>query len=212
MKKSSVNGKVKWLIISLLVVFFIGMLFLLQQRDSMQNPEDMSGVVLSKPIPLTSFQLASTNNELFTNKNLQGRWSLMFFGFTHCPMLCPTTLNKLNHAYQILLKGDARKMPQVLFVSIDPDRDSPQIIDHYLEKFNKSFIGLTGTKVQVDHLVKQLGIAYMKAEKSGESSYDIAHSDAILLINPQAQLVTVLQEVRDGKQIADVVRLVQSKQ
>jgi len=161
-----------------------------------------NGTILPTPLAIKSFSLTDDNGKPFTQANLKGHWSLLFFGFTHCPIICPTTLAELNKAYQRLQSSDAKTVPQVVFISIDPERDTAQKIHTYLNNFNNNFVGATGDKTQLNQLTKQLGIAYMKATKSGAKNYDVEHSGAILVLNPKGEWVALLSAPHSGKEIA----------
>lgn len=150
------------------------------------------GTAFPAAIALEAFQLTDGNNKPFTNKNLKGHWSLFFFGFTRCPKVCPTTLSILNKAYQILEKADPNNLPHVVFISVDPKRDSPKATMQYAKRFNKHFIGVTGNKASIDGLTKNLGIMHAVAQKSGEPGYQINHSGTIIVINPKGQWAGIL--------------------
>lgn len=152
--------------------------------------------ILTQPRNIESFHLISKSGKPFTNKNLQGRWSLIFFGFTHCPHICPTTLVTLNKTYQQLEKDHVKNMPQIIFISVDPARDSPKVITNYLSNFNNKFQGATGTKKQIDALTKDFSVVYMK------TGNNVDHSGAILITNPNGQLYGIFSSPHDPKTIA----------
>ncbi len=167
-----------------------------------------NGTVLARPVPLKPFTLTSDEGKPFTNNSLKGHWSLLFFGFTSCPMICPTTLSELNKAYDTL-RLNKKKPPQIVFISVDPKRDSNSRIHNYLANFNSHFIGVTGDASQIDKLTKTVGIAYLKSKKSGEKNYQIEHSGAILVINPKGEWVALLRAPHSGDAIAkDFLRIV----
>ena len=179
-------------------------------NKSVQSSRLQNGTMLPKPYVLNSFQLTDDQGRPFTNDTLRGHWSLLFFGFTHCPMMCPTTLAKLNDAYKELRQLDNENLPQVVFISIDPDRDSAKQIKYYLSNFNDNFVGATGSKGQLKQLTQSLGIVYMKAIKSGEEDYNIEHSGSILVINPLGEWVAVLSPPQDGHMIAQEFMRIQT--
>ena len=135
--------------------------------------------------------------------SLEGNWYMMFFGFIHCPAICPTTMAELNKFYQHV-KQDANN-PQVVFVSIDPERDDIARLKEYVTSFNSDFIGLTGKLDALQTLSKELGIMYMKMAKQDKKqtgSYNIDHSGTILLFNPKAQLHAIFSMPHDGDSMA----------
>jgi protein SCO1 len=171
-----------------------------------QPVELKSGTLFPVPREIHPFNLISApGGQSFTNKNLKGHWSMLFFGFTHCAMLCPTTLKSLNQSYQQLQAANVTELPQIVFISIDPERDTLKDINDYVKMFNKNFIGVTGTKQQLDKLTKELSILHMKitTDNSKENNYQIDHSGTVLLINPQGQLQALFTPPIDAKTLAD---------
>lgn len=131
------------------------------------------------------FELASSKNESFKNKNLLNHWTLMFFGFTHCSSICPENLTLLNKVYQALSKTYPEL--QVVLVSLDPDRDNTNRLRAYTQSFNPNFIGVTGKLASIRQLQSQFGIISARDEMSSSSNYQLQHTASILLINPKAQ-------------------------
>lgn len=151
------------------------------------NPA-IPGLLWPNPKQLGPFSLTDHTGTAFTLENLNGHWSLLFFGYTNCPDICPLTLAVLNEAYQGL-RSDFPDTPlQVIFVSVDPDRDSPQALAQYVAYFNPAFTGLTG---DIGTLTRQLGIAYMYAQGSNSGDYLVDHSAAVLLLDPRARLIKI---------------------
>lgn len=164
-----------------------------------------AGTLFPQPRAIAPFQLTDDYNKPFTNANLKGHWSLVFFGFTHCPMLCPTTLTTLNQAFQSLTQAKQQPMPQVVFISVDPERDTPKRIRNYLISFNKDFIGTTGKKANLDALTQQFNVMYAKVMASSDAEaneYSIDHSGTILLVDPNGQLYAVFSTPHDPQKIA----------
>lgn len=172
-----------------------------------------TATVLPQARQLSPFKLVDTKKHAFTNKNLNGHWSLVFFGFTNCPMLCPTTLSVLNNVYK---KFDADKlpsMPQVVFISIDPRRDSPKRIQKYLASFNTHFIGATGSKAQLDQLTNELSVMYMmltKKDANEEGVYDVNHSGTIIVLNPKGQFYALFSTPHNVGSIVHDFELLQA--
>ena len=173
------------LVISLLVIGAVVATALLLSPASRQGPHMPEGV-LEKPRPLPAFKLERENSSL-DQSALKGKWTFMFFGYTHCPDVCPTTLAELNGAYG-LLAGDPGVLDdtQFVFVSVDPERDTPQSLAAYAGYFNEAFIGATGTPAELADLTRQLDIMYSRGE-AAESGYVVNHSSAVLLIDPQVR-------------------------
>lgn len=170
------------------------------------EPELAKATYLPGGKPVQPFELVDHHGEPFTNARLQGRWTLMFFGFTHCPDACPTALAVLNAAEEGL-KEKAPALPlQVVMVSVDPARDTPERLASYVPHFNPGFVGATGSDEELTALTRDLGILYRIHEpKPGEAGYMVDHSTAILLINPQGNLQAVFGPPHAPQPIVDDV-------
>lgn len=164
-----------------------------------------NGTALPSPQNLPEFQLKDMNGVSFTKENLKGHWSLLFFGFTHCPAVCPTTLSELKKAIQLMNK-ESLSPPHVIFISIDPDNDSSVAIKKYLAQFNPHFRGATGTQTQLTVLTKALGVMFAKVPLN--KSYSMSHSNLILIINPEAQWAGVLTPPHKASEIAQDVEVI----
>lgn len=135
------------------------------------------------------FQLVDTDGKPVDQRLLDGKWSAVFFGYSYCPDVCPATLTTLNAA-KTRLGVKADKL-QVIFVSIDPERDTPAQLKTYLDSpaFPKPIVGLTGTPEQVKAIARAYRVYYAKAEgtKPGDTAYLMDHASAIYLMNPKGQ-------------------------
>jgi protein SCO1/2 len=140
--------------------------------------------VLQPPMQLPDFELIDENGERFDLASFEGKWNLVFFGFTHCPDVCPTTLMQLKTARGKLQQDhDVSEPPRVVFVSVDPERDTPAIIAPYVRYFGDDVKGLTGDPGQIDILARSMGAFYQKVEmKNGD--YAVDHSASIMVIDP----------------------------
>jgi protein SCO1/2 len=173
--------------------------------------------VLTPSRAILPFALTDEHGNAFTNKNLEHHWSLVFFGFTHCPDLCPTTLAMLNQAYQIIEQQRTKMvaMPQIVFVSVDPERDAASnVLSRYLSSFNNAFIGVTGDKKMLDQLTQNLSVLYLKVmnpEGHGDMQYMIDHSGTILVINPKGDLAALFSMPHAPDKIAaDIITLMKT--
>lgn len=147
-----------------------------------------SATVLVDDRPLPEFALIRAGGT-FANSDLNGRWTLLFFGYTFCPDVCPTALQLLKELRSKLAET-AITLPQVVMVSVDP-RDDPQILSRYASAFDPAFIGATADDVGLAPLVKHLGVYYLRHDKDGKAGYVIDHSAAIYLIDPRGRLKAV---------------------
>ena len=152
------------------------------------------------------FSLVAGDGQPVTLKSFEGRPVLMFFGYTACPDICPTTMITLKKVKKEL--GEDGDKVQVLFISIDPDRDSPKLAQEYAGYFDPAFIGLSGTIEQVTDAAKKFRAFFKKKEGSSAAGYLVAHTDVIYLLDGQGRTRGLYQLTDDVKRIAgDVQKL-----
>ncbi len=139
-------------------------------------------IVFENPRIIKEFSLLDQHGEVFDLARIQGKWSLVYFGFTHCPDICPTTLAKLAKVVN-LLDEDIREQTQVLLVSVDPARDTPEKLVEYMSYFNEDFVGVTGEFLNIIGLTQNLNVAFNKVMLD-EGDYTVDHTGNLVLINP----------------------------
>ncbi len=148
--------------------------------------EIKSGTLLSQPRQLPEFSLLRDNGQPFTLASLQGHWTLVFPGFTTCPDVCPTTLAFLKN---LTAKLDAEgKKLDVVFVSVDPDRDTPERLANYVHFFNPGFVGVTAKEPELARFTQMMGIAYTKVPGKDAQNYTMDHTAALILVDPEARI------------------------
>jgi protein SCO1/2 len=160
-------------------------------QPSRQPPEMTALALLPEPSDIGDFQLLDHNGRPFTRQDLHGRWSLLFFGFTHCPDVCPSALYDLDLVSEHIarLPGSDVTMHRVVFVSVDPERDTPEVLSRYVAHFNAEFTGVTGAHEQLAALSAQLGIGYQVEEHPpGAERYGVVHSSSVVLTDPAGRL------------------------
>lgn len=149
------------------------------------------GTYLENPRTINQFALTGTDQKLFDNSSLQGQWTLVFFGFTNCGYLCPTTMAELGKMYRLLEEKGTKNLPRVVMISIDPDRDNLDKLGHYVQSFHNSFYGARGEEKSIKLMTREMGIAYAKVmnkDNPDPQNYDVQHSGAVMLFNPQGEL------------------------
>jgi len=154
---------------------------------------------------MNDFHLTDFNGKAFTNENLKGHWTMMFFGFTNCAMVCPTTMSALSGMYKQLQKElPQNQLPQVVMVSVDPDRDTQERMKDYVTSFNSQFKGVRADIAETVALEKQLHIVAAKIEVDGQGNnqYTVNHSAEILLFNPKGQVQAYLSYPHQAEQMA----------
>ncbi len=153
----------------------------------LQAPAEFrTAFVLPAPAPLPEFSLVDQAGDAVTGDRFHDRWSLVFFGFTHCPDICPTTLQILATAKRQLAAAGEDPLPQIVLVSVDPERDTPELIGTYVDYFGDDNLGITGGLEELRKLTSGLGI-YFEKQPGDPDDYAVDHSAAVLLINPDAE-------------------------
>lgn len=169
---------------AVLVMFVVSVI-----REPQLSDEQMreKGVFLL-PVPrdIAPFSLTDHTNGDFSNEDLQGRWSFIFFGFTHCPDICPTTMAVLGQVDLALRSGgeQAGAPFQGILVSVDPERDTPEKLAQYATAFSPRFIGAVGSRDALVELTQQLNVAFAKVP-DGEGGYTVDHTGNLVIVNPR---------------------------
>ena len=156
-----------------------------QQLDR-ASPRLASGTWLPRPKPVGEFRLTDTTGRDFTRRDLGGAPTLVFFGFTHCPQVCPTTLMKLA---QVRKRAGLEGL-RVLFVSVDPQRDSAALLGLYLHAFDPAFLGLTGDPEPILTLAANFGVAASRVQLPG-GDYTMDHSAVLFLLDARARIAAI---------------------
>ncbi len=139
--------------------------------------------VLPDPNPVPSFSLLDQHGNAVDEHVFKGQWDLVFFGFTHCPDICPMTLQVLAAARQQLADAGQAPLPRIVLVSVDPERDTPELLGQYVDYFGDDNLGLTGSLEGVQQLADGLGIYFARQPADGDN-YNVDHSAAVLVVDP----------------------------
>jgi protein SCO1 len=165
--------------------------------------KDTVATVLSPPLNVPAFDLVDDHGRPFTVADLHGRWSLLFFGYTHCPDICPTTLKVLTRAQAALKDLPESQHPRIVFVSVDPARDTPAVLAQYVAYFGSDIVGVTGDEAHLQALARPLGIAYQRdTPPRGTTDYTMAHSSSILYVDPLGRVRALASPPHTVKTIA----------
>ncbi|WP_299081488.1 SCO family protein [uncultured Paraglaciecola sp.] len=138
---------------------------------------------------LPDFRLVDHNNQTFTPADLKGHWSLVFVGYTYCPDICPTTLAELKSIYPELQKIVSDFPIQVVLLSVDPKRDTPERLNEYINFFDPEFIAVSGEHGQLFPLVRAMGMMYSMSESTDNPNYLVDHSSSVVIVNPDALVI-----------------------
>jgi len=161
------------------------------------------------PKPLTAFALTDHENRVFDLSRIKGKWSFLFFGFTHCPDICPTTLAVLARARDNIAKSTVGAEDiQFVFISVDPNRDTAGKLRQYVDYFDTSFLGVTGDNAQLGNLAGQLSAAYQVAITPGMENYPVYHTAAVFLLDPRARYHAVFTPPHDAGAISKRFKVV----
>lgn len=172
------------IIVCFIVLVIFGFIWRMNQPVimSVQDLRINGAIVLNTPRKFSDFDLIDHRGDAFTLERLKGQWSMIFFGFTNCPDVCPTTLATLNETYS-KLKDSEKENLQIIMVSLDPERDTVDKLDQYMPYFNAEFVGVTGNKHFIKRFTTEINIAYNQVPLGGDD-YTVDHSSQIVLVNP----------------------------
>ncbi len=183
------------------IIPVLAALWLLVSCSQPKPPQLAGGTLLPAARALQAFTLVDHHNQPFTQDALAGQWSFVFFGYTHCPDICPTALGKLKRVLTRLEATGETPLPRVLFVSLDPERDTPAVLAGYVSAFHPDFVGVTGKAAQLRRLTGQLGIHYERSDSGSDKDYQLNHSAAIFLFNPRGRYQALFSAPQDPEKI-----------
>jgi len=175
----------KYFIISVALIAIVTGAWL-SWRVMLPPPSLQTATLLPAPAALAEFSLLDQDGNAFSQDSFSGDWNLVFFGFTNCPDVCPTTLQVLATAHNQLLADGLETLPRIVLVSVDPERDTPAIIGAYVAHFGAGIVGVTGTLEETKKLTDGLGIYFGKSGIAGDN-YSVDHSAVVIVVNPEGQ-------------------------
>jgi len=194
------------LAIAVSVTAFIG--WRLGHKTDVQPPEEIVDYLFWQAKDLTDFKLLSADNKTLVLNDLKGKWSFIFFGYIHCPDVCPLTLGILGQAFKLIEKDPAAFQEiQGVFISVDPKRDTPELAKEYASYFSSKFTGVTGDTAQLDALSRQMSALYTihpKESKESGDNYLVSHNSTIFLVDPRGRLYGRFPPPQAPQEIAEV--------
>ena len=186
----------------LLILFSItGLFTYFQSLPSLleKKPSLITGKILVRPMEIDNFELIDQNNEAFNKKSLEGGWTVLFFGYTNCPDVCPTTIYKLAE----IKNGIKEDLPSANFntvlVTLDPDRDSSERLDEYIGYFDETMLGVTGTYENIQSFTSSLSVFYQRINK--EEGYDFNHTASIFVFDKDGSLFATMSPANTVEEI-----------
>ena len=178
-----------WTIVSCLAVMLIALSLYVNKMTtkvylSNEQLKDLGLYLIEPARDLGSFNLIDSNEKEFLPQDFEGKWNVLFFGFTFCPDICPITMSMLSRIEKELDNEDLDKI-RIFLVTVDPDRDSPDQLKVYLENFSENFIGLTGGLDQIYNFATRVNAPFSPISNSKDPHYSVDHTGSIILINPE---------------------------
>lgn len=178
----------RFIIVSLFTIVLLGMigLFMLGEQSIKRGTLQPVGGDVGG-----SYSLIDQDNKTITDKTFKDNYTLIYFGFTYCPAICPTELSKMTATLDQM--GTAARAIQPIFISIDPDRDTAEVMKKYVPMFGPRLIGLTGTPEQIKTAANAFKVYYAKATPDGASDYTMDHSSYIYFMSPEGMLLHIFK-------------------
>ncbi len=175
----------------LLFVFIVSLWTVRSNLAEQQSLSELGVARFEEPASINDFLLVDQQGNAFSRSDLLGKWQLVFFGFTSCPDICPLAMQALDGFYRDLESTGLQSDTGVIMVSVDPLRDTPEVMAQYLDSFHPDFVGLTGVYPEIEKLASQLYIAFSQPGEHGvehsDDDYIIPHSDYVALIDPEGR-------------------------
>lgn len=152
-----------------------------------------------------TFTLINQDGQKVSSDIYNDKYKLVYFGFTHCPAICPTELQKIAAALSLLPKETVSKI-QPMFISVDPERDTPAVLKDYLPLFGDNFVGFTGSPDDIESVKKQFRIYSAKIQEDGATSYTVDHSSYIYLLDKEGKMMDLFNSNDTAQDVADGIR------
>ena len=198
------------LILILIIVLLIGLWFFLSQKNRGPLITEETGFVYSPPRQIGEFQLIDFDNERINESHLKGVWWLVYFGFTYCPDACPLALSDMMKI-KASLDDEIKKNTKFLFISVDPNRDTPQRLKEYVQYYDTDFYAATGEAEDLQNLATKVGVAFAVPEEPEDENYLVGHSSFMLLINPATELTAIFRVPHKPVTVAEGIKKIQQK-
>ena len=179
-----------------LFVYFQSLPSLLQKK-----PMLLTGKILTRPMELNNFELIDQYNQTFNNKSLVGNWTIIFFGYTNCPDVCPTTIYKLAEIKNEIIEKLPSENFNTVLVTLDPDRDTPERLDEYIGYFDKTMLGVTGTYEDIQTFASSLSVFYQRINK--DEGYDFNHTASIFVLDKDGSLFATMSPANPVSELKD---------
>ncbi|MCP4169017.1 MAG: SCO family protein [Chloroflexi bacterium] len=177
------NLRIVVVLVAVVILVVVGVVVLMPRL----SPQIFHGMVLQATEPADDFTLTAHTGERVSLSDYRGKHVILYFGYTFCPDVCPLTLADLGQAMRLIGEDKAEQV-QVLFVSVDPERDTPERLSHYAPAFYPTFLGLTGTEEEIANAATPLGIFYARNEVEGASDYLMDHTASVTMLDDKGRI------------------------
>jgi len=176
-----------------------------------EDVPEIAGFVYPQPKPIAAFALEDHTGSTVNLDTLKGKWSFVYFGYTSCPDVCPLTLFELSGAQAALADAGLDADNQYFFVSVDPQRDTPQRLGNYVSHFNRKLIGVSGTERMLQSFAQDVGTLYDFPDGKDGDNYVVAHSSTLALFDPGGRLHAIFTYPQKSDGIADGFRKIRQR-
>lgn len=193
-------GSIKLLKLSFLAVVLVAAVLVMSLAGCVR-PYTYHGLLLESPKPVADFTLTAAGGKPVSLSDFRGKLTVLYFGYTFCPDICPTTLSDMAKVMKEL--GPKAKDVQFVMVSVDPDRDTPEKLAEYVSYFDPSFVGVTGTPDQIAAAATPFGIFYQKHEGTAASGYLVDHTASLNVVDQEGRMRLVLPYGTAPKDVAN---------
>lgn len=197
---SGIRSTLLWVAAFICLVLGALVASLVTRGPSQEQLRSLGYYRFESPRPLNEFELIDHEQNPVGLSSLKQRWSLLFFGFTYCPDVCPTTMAVLSNAL-----AEVDQPPQVILVSVDPDRDSPQVLARYIKSYDPDFRGFTGTFDNLVSLATQLNVAFGKVPGPELGTFSVEHSASIVVVNPDGEYAGFIKAPHQPQNILAII-------
>lgn len=157
------------------------------------------------------FDLVDHDGKPRCNKDFLGQWILIYFGFTHCPDICPEELEKMGSVVDTICRNKQVPELQPVFISIDPERDSPDAVKNYLKDFHPNLIGLTGSRDQIETASRAFRVYYSEGPKDSDEDYIVDHTVIMYLLSPDGEFCEYFGQNKSAGEIASGITALMAK-
>ena len=200
------RSRLPWIIVLAAVAAALGLWLGAKFAQAPRGDGPKTALVYPAARDVPAFELDRADGGKLTNADLRGAWTLVFFGYTHCPDVCPTTLGTMKQLEAKLREKPVATPVRIVFISVDPARDTPKALSDYVGYFSKSFIAATGDDDRLQALASALGVVFIKSPQAG-GDYTMDHTASLLAIDPQGRLHALFRPPFDAGAIADDLRV-----